>query len=124
MNRLFANVCSSNLGTAKRFYVELFGFEVKYDSDWFVHLGDSVNASLELGLIDQNNDLVPESARGQSSGSYLTLVVDNVDLIYQTAKEMGVSIIQLPTLTFYGQKRMLLHDPDGTLLDVSSPNNG
>lgn len=124
MNRLFANICSSDLGTAKRFYVELFGFEVKYDSDWFVHLGDSANASLELGLIDRNHDLVPESARGQSSGTYLTLVVDDVDFIYQRAKELQIDVIQLPTLTFYGQKRMLLHDPDGTLLDISSPAHG
>ena len=120
MNRLFANVCSSNLSNAKRFYTELFGFQVKYDSDWFVHLCDPVNSSLELGLIDQNHELVPESARGQSSGIYITLVVNDVDSVYRKAQELKVKIIAPPTPTFYGQKRMLLQDPDGSLLDVSS----
>ena len=120
MNRLFANVCSSNLSKAKLFYTELFGFEVKFDSDWFVHLGDPANSSLELGLIAKDHELVPESARGQSSGIYITLVVGDVDLIYRKAQELKVKIIDPPTPTFYGQKRMLLQDPDGNLLDVSS----
>ncbi len=120
MNRLFANICSSNLSKAKGFYTELFGFQVKYDSDWFVHLCDPANGSLELGLIAKNHELVPESARSQSSGIYITLVVDDVDFVYRKAQELKVKIIDPPTPTFYGQKRMLLQDPDGSLLDVSS----
>ena len=93
---------------------------MEYDSDWFVHLCDSTNGSLELALIDQNHELVPISARGQSSGIFITLVVDNVDSIYQKAQELKIKIIAPPMPAFYRQKRMLLEDPDGSLLDVSS----
>lgn len=120
MNRLFANICSANIEKSKDFYMSLFDFKVNFDSDWYVHLTSPENESLELGMFDKNYDLIPESFSGQASGVYITFVVDDVDTVFEKAKSLGYEIVQEPEPTFYGQNRMLLKDPDGLLVDISS----
>lgn len=122
IKRFLTNICSKNLEESKRFYTSLFSFEVDYDSDWFVHL-ISVGRELELGIIAHNHDVVPEQARGSITGTYLTFVVEDVDSFYQKLIGLGYGVIQEPKLTLYGQKRMLLLAPEGTVCDVSSPVN-
>ncbi|MFK7801946.1 MAG: VOC family protein [Anaerolineae bacterium] len=51
---------------------------------------------------------------------YITFVVDDCETIFEKAQGLGVEIVQEPEMTFYGQKRLLLKDPAGILVDVSS----
>lgn len=120
VNRLMTNICSNNLKESKNFYITLLNFAVNYDSDWFVHLV-SKGRSLELGIVDKTHDIVPKHFQNNPQGVYLTFVVDKADDIYETAQAQGFKIVSKPTDTFYGQRRLLLEDPDGTLIDVSSP---
>lgn len=120
INRLLVNVCSNNLEESKVFYTSLFDFKVDYDSEWFVHL-ISENRELEVGIMQASHNLVPEEFRGRPAGMYITLVVDDAMLIYKNARELGFNVVKEPELTFYGQKRLLLKDPSGVLVDVSSP---
>jgi predicted enzyme related to lactoylglutathione lyase len=119
IQRIIVNICASNLKSSKEFYISLFDFEVTYDSNWFIHL-TSKNISPEIGLIDQDHELVPKSFSKRSNGFYLTIVVANVDDLYNEIKTTQIPVIEKPTDTFYGQRRMLITDPDGTLIDVSS----
>jgi len=114
------NICSDHLEASKLFYTSLFEFSVDYDSDWFVHL-ISKGRELELGIIDRINEIVPEVSRNKPDGIYLTFVVDSVDEVFKTASSNEFEIIQEPHDTFYGQRRMLLQDPNGAVVDVSSP---
>lgn len=120
INRMMTNICSEQLPESKAFYTKLFDFAVDYDSDWFVHL-ISKDKKLELGIIDINSEIVPNDIRQQPMGTYITFVVDNVDDVYKTAKTHAFKIVQSPEDTFYGQRRMLLKDPNNYLIDVSSP---
>jgi len=120
INRLLTNICSTDLTASKDFYTKLFDFTIDYDSDWFVHLM-SKDKKLELGIIDRTNEIVPEAYRNTPDGFYITFVVDNVDELFDIAKTEGLEILEEPSDTFYGQRRLLLKDPDGTLVDVSSP---
>ena len=121
IKRLLNNICTNDLEQSKHFYTGLFEFTVDFDSDWFVHL-ISKGRELELGLILNDHEIVPEQARGKISGGYLTFVVEDVESFYQQAKAKHCEILQVPEMTFYGQKRMLLLAPEGTVCDVSSPN--
>jgi len=121
IERLLTNVCSKDLEQSKNFYVSLFDFEIAYDSDWFVHLM-SKRKNLELGIISETSELVPKQVRGPSSGVYITFVVDSVDTVYSKAQNLNMNILQPPEQTPYGQKRMILLAPEGTVCDVSSPN--
>ncbi len=119
LKRLLPNVCSSDLLASKTFYMTLFDFEAEFDSDWFVQLKQN-GSDLELGIIAENHEIVPEAARGNPVGFYLTFVVDNVDDVFERATASAYTVSQSPQPTFYGQKRLLLCAPEGTICDVSS----
>lgn len=119
VNRLLVNICSNNVSNSKDFYTKLFNFEVEFESDWFVQL-ISKETGLELGIIERSHQIVPKDYRNTPQGFYLTFVVDDADAVFEFAKESKLEIIEKPHDTFYGQRRLLLKDPDGTLLDVSS----
>lgn len=120
INRLITNICSSKLQESKEFYITLFDFEVNFESDWFINF-ISKDKRFELGIIDQHNDIVPKPAQNPPDGFYLTFVVDDVDELYAKAEGLGIAIIEPPHDTFYGQRRLLLKDPDGVSVDVSAP---
>lgn len=122
INRILTNICSQHLAESKEFYTNLFNFKVDFDSDWFVHL-ISEGRELEIGIMKSDHELVPIEFRGKPNGMYVTIVVDNAESIFKKAKEFGFEIIKEPELTFYGQKRVLIKDPSGVLVDVSSPEN-
>lgn len=119
--RILTNICSDNLQESKSFYVELLGFKVKYDSDWYVQLCSPENEEIEYGIIQRDHDLVPEEYQQKPNGMYVTFVVEDVGLTYQKALEMGLEILQEPRNEFYGQRRFLTQDPNGCLIDICSP---
>jgi predicted enzyme related to lactoylglutathione lyase len=114
------NICSENLPASRDFYTKLFDLNVDYDSDWFVHL-ISRDKKLELGIISQTSEIVPPEFQNKPQGFYITFVVENVDEVFSMATKEGLEVLSAPENTFYGQRRLLLKDPSGTLVDVSSP---
>lgn len=114
------NICSDNITKSRDFYTKLFDFTVDYDSDWFIHL-ISKDKKLELGIINRTNEIVPKDFQNHPKGFYVTFIVDNTDEIFKIAKSEKFKIISEPNDTFYGQRRLLLKDPNGTLVDISSP---
>lgn len=93
---------------------------MEFDSDWFVNLQAPENDAVELGILQRDHELVPERFRNAAGGGMLTIVVDNVDAVYERARARGEEIVEAPRDWFYGQRRMLLVDPNGMLVDVSS----
>jgi len=120
VNRLMTNICSDNLSASKDFYTKLFDFQVDFDSDWFVHL-ISKDKQLELGIIDRTNEIVPKEYQNTPAGFYISFVVESSDDIFDNAVKEKFEILEEPIDTMYGQRRLLLKDPNGTLVDVSSP---
>lgn len=120
LNRIMTNICSDKLAETKNFYTKLFDFDVEYDSDWFIHL-ISKDKKLELGIIDRSNEIVPEDFRNYPQGFYITFVVESADELLTIAESEKFEIVKKPIDTFYGQRRLLLKDPNGTLVDISSP---
>jgi len=120
-SRILTNICADDLAASRDFYVRLLGFKIKYDSDWYVQLGSAEHLGLEFGIIKRTQDLVPSAFQTMPSGMYVTFVVPNVDEVYKTAEAMGAHLIQEPRNEFYGQRRFLVLDPAGCLIDVCSP---
>jgi catechol 2,3-dioxygenase-like lactoylglutathione lyase family enzyme len=119
--RLMTNICSHKLAASRDFYRDLLGLQVTYDSDWFIQLRSPDHDHLELGILQQGHPLIPTEFQANPRGCYLTFVVDEVDAVYARAQAMNVSILQAPKDEFYGQRRLLLTDPNGLLIDISSP---
>jgi catechol 2,3-dioxygenase-like lactoylglutathione lyase family enzyme len=120
-SRILTNICSDNLPASRDFYVELLGFKVAYDSDWYVQMQSPANPELEFGIICRISELVPKSFQTRPTGMYMTFVVPDVDVAFRIAQRMKLQIIQEPKNEFYGQRRFLTLDPNGCLLDICSP---
>jgi catechol 2,3-dioxygenase-like lactoylglutathione lyase family enzyme len=120
-SRILTNICADDLAASRDFYVQLLGFEINYDSDWYVQLRGPKPAELEFGIIKRTHDLVPSEFQTRPSGMYVTFVVPNVDELHERAQAMGASVIQAPRNEFYGQRRFLVLDPAGCLIDICSP---
>jgi catechol 2,3-dioxygenase-like lactoylglutathione lyase family enzyme len=123
-SRILTNICSDRLAESRDFYVTLLGFEVSYDSDWYVQLRSPSNKELEFGIILRTHSLVPPEYQTAPSGMYLTFVVPDVNLVYDKALVMGLRIVQEPKNEFYGQRRFLTLDPNSCLIDICSPLSG
>jgi catechol 2,3-dioxygenase-like lactoylglutathione lyase family enzyme len=85
--RILTNICSNDLQKSKDFYVELLDFKVKYDSDWYVQLCSPDDSEIEYGIIQRNHDLVPKEYQNAPTGMYVTFVVDDVDMVYESGMD-------------------------------------
>lgn len=120
-NRNFYCVYADDLRVSRDWYVNLFGYVADFDSEWFVHLHSPTNDLIELGIMLRHNELVPEAFRTRAGGGMLTIVVDDVEDSYRRAMTAGARIVEPPRDLFYGQRRLLIQDPNNLLVDVSSP---
>ena len=121
MQRSFVNILSNDVDATAAFYERLLNMERHYDSDWFVILTHPGVKGLEYGILQRNHDVVPESARAKPAGVIITFVVSDCESVHRRAIEMCADVVQTPTDMPYGQCRMLVRDPEGTLIDVSAP---
>jgi catechol 2,3-dioxygenase-like lactoylglutathione lyase family enzyme len=120
-SRILPNICSDRLSESRDFYVALLGFEIRYDSDWYLQLRNPSNYEQEFGIILRSHNLVPQEFQTAPTGMYVTFVVPDVDEVYEKALAMGLRIVQEPRNEFYGQRRFLTTDPNGCLIDICSP---
>mgnify|MGYP001160011817 FL=1 len=122
MTRSFTNVLSDTPDRTATFYEELLGMTRHFDSDWFVILTHPGVSGLEFGILQRDHDVVPQAIRSAPAGVILTFVVDDLAPVVETAQRLDAEIVDGPTRMPYGQMRLLLRDPDGTVIDVSCPN--
>ncbi|MEE9313379.1 MAG: VOC family protein [Rhizobiaceae bacterium] len=120
MQRFFFNILSSDVARSKKFYMDLLDMHVHFDSEWFVILKPAGDTPYELGIIDKNHEIAPDAAVGAIKGIYPTFVVDDVEASHAKAIQMKAEILEPPTDMFYGQRRMLVRDLDGTVIDISA----
>jgi predicted enzyme related to lactoylglutathione lyase len=121
MNRCFTNLLVDAPDAVARFYEALLGMTRHFDSEWFVLLTHPAIDGLEVGLLDRANPIVPDGDRAAPAGVIVTFVVDDVAAVHAAAQRIGAPIVEPPTDMPYGQRRLLLRDPAGTLVDVSAP---
>ena len=119
--RVLTNIGSCAPELTKAFFIGILGFKVKYESDWYIQLCAPENSEAEFGILAHDHELMPETYRGTPQSVYLTIPVPDVDEIYEAAMALGVEIIQPPKNEFYGQRRMLVREPGGCLVDVCTP---
>ena len=119
IERAFVNLLVADPPAAAAWFIELLGWSVGFESDWFVHLHAPDHDAIELGLLRADHEIVPTAAVGRG-GSMVTVVVADVDAVHAVAVERGIPVLEPPRNLFYGQRRLVLEGPDGHVVDVSS----
>ncbi len=121
IERFFFNILTDDVARSKSFYIELLDMHLHFDSDWFVILKPDEKSNVEFGIIDQNSPVAPDSVQRVAGGIYPTFVVKDANVIHTRAVDLGTKILEAPTDMFYGQRRLLVGDPNGFTVDISSP---
>lgn len=120
VTRAFPNIISTDLQATKTWFTDLLDWETEFDSDWFVHLKAKEAPAIELGIIDASHEIAAGVGERRAGGIILTLVVEDVDDVHRRALDLGYDLIEAPRDLFYGQRRMLLREPNGIAVDISS----
>ncbi|WP_341367851.1 VOC family protein [Yoonia sp. BS5-3] len=121
MNRAFTNILTSNVPETAAFYEALLGMQRAGDFGWFVLLSHKDMPGFELGILSKTHETIPKDLPQGQGGSILTFVVPDLDEVAEKARAMQADIIQPPTDLPYGQRRLMLRDPAGSAVDISSP---
>ncbi|WP_171099694.1 VOC family protein [Ruegeria sp. HKCCD7255] len=121
MNRAFTNILTGNVEQTAEFYEDLLGLKRTGDFGWFVRLSHEDKPGFELGILNKDHDTIPEGVAKTHGGCIFTFVVSDLDVVVANAQAMQADIIQKPTDLPYGQRRLMLRDPNGTAVDISAP---
>ena len=121
MQRAFTNILSDKVDETAEFYEDLLGMTRHFSSDWFVILTHADMPGFELGILQKDHAVVPEEAQRACGGSMLTFIVDDISATEATVRRAGATVIEPKRAMDYGQTRMIVKDPAGTLVDLSAP---
>lgn len=121
MQRAFANILTDSIEDTASFYENLLGMHRHFTSDWFIILTHPQMPGYELGILDRSHAVVPEPARESGGTMMMTFVVNDIGGTEEIARHMGAVVVEPPRRMDYGQTRMIVRDPAGTLVDLSAP---
>lgn len=107
------------VGPARDFYVQHFGFEVTFDSDWYVSLRLAGERPFEMAILQHDHPTMPASHQQPAQGILLNFEVDDADAAYQRlVKEAGLPLVRDIKSEDFGQRHFVLRDPANVLVDV------
>ena len=126
LKTLYPIVSTNSLADARDFYTGYFGFQVVFDTGWYVHLHaprDGSDSPLELGFMLPNNEMLPSTLHPAYNGNgvYISIEADDVDGVYQQLLADGYEPVMELCDEDWGQRHFIVRDPGGCLLDVVKP---
>ncbi|GAA0953996.1 VOC family protein [Nonomuraea longicatena] len=116
LQSLYPVIGTSRIRESRDFYVNLFGFEITFEADWYVSLR---RGGHELALLDHAHPTVPAAYRKTAQGVLLNVEVEDVDAEWErlVVKEGLKAELDLRTEDF-GQRHFIVADPNGLLIDI------
>lgn len=106
-NTIIPILYSSNVTNSLDHYVDVLGFENKWDWGNPPTFGGLYKNGIELFFC--------ENGQG-SQGTWISIMVDDVDEYYETIKAKGATIVSPPESMDWGIREMLVKDPDGHMI--------
>ena len=108
-------VTTPKLAETREYYTRHFGFEVAFDTDHYLGLRAGPRGSAEIGFMLPDAD-----ARAfEGSGVTLGLEVEDVDREHARLRAAGLAIVQEPRDNPWGDRSMLVVDPNGVTVYLS-----
>ena len=113
----FPVLVTDSISESKEFFTELFGFELVFDAEWYIHLVHESGA--QLGFLVPNHPSQPAAVQKpfQGGGLIYSFEVDNVDEAYERIKDSVETILE-PRTEEWGQRHFLVSAPSGLIVDV------
>jgi len=117
--KLNAGIITEKLQETKKFYKEVLGFGVSFENEFYLLL-HTPNNSAEISFLQPNHPSQKPifQTAFNGNGAYLTIEVENVDVIYKQLKEKGVQIEIEIRDEPWGDRHFAIKDPNGIGIDI------
>ena len=117
-NSAFPVFIVKNLGSAKTFYENNFGFNVAFQNEWYLHLVSQ--SGIQVAFMLPNQPTQPDIFQKAYSGDGIifSLEVNDADLAYSYAKNKSLDIVLELRSEEWGQRHFALKDPNGVYIDI------
>ena len=103
------------------FYIKNFRFEAAFETDWYIHLQSTEDASVNLAVLQHDHETIPAAGQGVAAGMIINFEVEDVDAEYARAEANGVPILLPLRSEPCGQRQFIAQDRAGLLIDVITP---
>lgn len=111
-------IVTSKKDECSAFWTEKMGFEVGFDSSWFVWLQAPDQGASIAFMTPDHPSAPPGSDEFTGKGITFEVDVDDVDAAYEELRAAGVPISYELTDEPFGQRRFGFHDPSGLWIDI------
>jgi catechol 2,3-dioxygenase-like lactoylglutathione lyase family enzyme len=126
--KLNAGIITSKIQATKQFYQEYLGFGVSFENEFYLLMHTpGGHAQLSFLLPDHPSQQALFQSAFEGKGMYLTIEVDDVDVLYQKLKEKGVEIKIEIRDEPWGDRHFAIQDPNGIGIDLvkyTAPTDG
>lgn len=110
IRRAVADFKTGDIGESLDFYVGVLGFEVGMNLGWIATVTSPSNPSAQISFLthDESASVVPD----------LSIEVDDVDGVYEKARDAGLEVVHPLTDEAWGVRRFFVRDPNGRVVNV------
>jgi catechol 2,3-dioxygenase-like lactoylglutathione lyase family enzyme len=112
VRRIVANIGTTDIHAARRFYGDILGMDVAMDHGWIITFASDTPTTPQLSVATQGGAETPVPD--------LSIEVDNLDEILCRLTEAGHAIAYGPASEPWGVRRFFVRDPFGRLLNILS----
>ena len=107
------------LGESRDFFVQHLGMSVLFEASWVVMLSRREGGPIALGLMTADHPSVPPGPEEfEGKGMIMTFQVADAAAEHKRLQAAGAPIVYGLAEEPWGQKRFMLRDPSGVLVDV------
>jgi predicted enzyme related to lactoylglutathione lyase len=110
VNRVVPNVFDSNPERTRRFYSDLFDFEVAMDMGWIATLVSPDQHAAQISVFE------PDGEEGRDP--FVSIEVTDVDAVHARAVELDYDVTYPLRDEDWGVRRFMLTDPGGRTVNV------
>ena len=112
VRRIIANIETSDIAAAKRFYQDVLGLDLLMDHGWIATYGSAESMDVQISFAEQGGSGTPVPD--------LSIEVDDVEAALEGMKAAGFAIEYGPADEPWGVRRFYVRDPFGRLVNILS----
>lgn len=122
--KMNAGIITTKLGETKKFYQTVLGFGVSFENEFYLlmHTPDH-EAQISFLLPDHATQQPIFQKAFEGKGMYLTIEVEDADIVYERIKKLGVKIEVDIRNEPWGDRHFAFYDPNGIGIDIVTYTN-
>jgi catechol 2,3-dioxygenase-like lactoylglutathione lyase family enzyme len=110
INRITANIETSNIDKADAFYHDVLSLERVMDYGWIRTYGSNLKMTVQISVASEGGSRTPVPD--------LSIEVDNIKTALTRVKKAGIPIEYGPESEPWGVRRFFVRDPFGKLINI------